>query len=422
MDNTMIHSIQSYSIPYKQEKDLDSIVQAIGDAKIVLLGEASHGTSEFYTVRAELSKRLIEEKGFTIITVEGDWPASQAVNSYIKGYDHQTSSKEVLESYKRWPTWMWANEEIVEFITWLKQFNEGMSSSSEQVGFYGLDVYSLWESMEEVLHYLKETNSPELELAQKAFSCFEPFGEDSQQYAISAGLLSDDCTKEVVNLLTSIRKKKHEYEHFEEELSLNLEMNALVLKNAEHYYKTMVVDDHGSWNIRDEHMVEVLQSVMNYYGEKAKVIVWEHNTHVGDARATDMAEEGMVNVGQLVREQHNEEDVYIVGFGTNRGRVIASSGWGQNIEEMVVPKAVKGSWEHLLHQAGPYNQILLFDDENRALFNNTIGHRAIGVVYNPRYEQYGNYVPTKVSERYDAFIYIEETTALKPLQLREVLL
>ncbi|MGD6801183.1 erythromycin esterase family protein [Rossellomorea aquimaris] len=418
MNETVIQSIREHSKAYKSEQDLDKVIQEIGDSRIVLLGEASHGTSEYYKIRTELSKRLIEEKGFNIIAVEGDWPASQNVNKYIKGNDKTANPWDVLQSFKRWPTWMWANEEVVELISWLKEHN-AKTASKQKAGFYGIDVYSLWESMEEVIRYLEKTNSPDLEKAKKAFSCFEPFNKEPQEYAVSAGYLGEDCTEEIVGLLSTIRANKKDFAGSHEQ-ELNLEVNAMVAANAEHYYRAMVTNDEQSWNIRDEHMVEALNAVMKFYGEEAKVIVWEHNTHVGDARATDMMEAGMTNVGQIVREQNPKEDVYIVGFGTHRGTVIASEEWGVNFEKMEVPPARRGSWEDAMHQAGNYNQLLFFNDDNRKLFHSPLGHRAIGVVYRPQYEQYGNYVPSIMSERYDAFIYIDETNALEPLELSDV--
>jgi erythromycin esterase-like protein len=414
----MIESIKKYSKPFESEKDIDQLIAAIGDSRIVLLGESSHGTSEFYKLRAEISKKLIEEKGFHFIAVEGDWPASDRVNQYVKGIAHKDEqAAAVLEGFKRWPTWMWANEEIIELISWVRDFNS-KNTRDEKVGFYGLDVYSLWESMEEIINYLKKTNSPVLKEAVEAFACFEPFQREVEKYAISAGFFSEDCIEEVTELLTKIRMEKHKNEHYPER-QLNLEINALVAANAENYYRTMVTDDNESWNVRDRHMVEALNAVMDYYGHDAKVIVWEHNTHVGDARATDMADQGMTNVGQIVREQYGADDVFICGFGTHRGTVIASDEWGVDYEVMTVPEAEKGSWEDMMHEAGTHDQLLVFTRENQSLFEERVGHRAIGVVYNPAYEHLGNYVPSVMSRRYNAFIHVDQTTALKPLTLKK---
>lgn len=218
-----------------------------------------------------------------------------------------------------------------------------------------------------------------------------------------------------------LRLNKHEFANNEED-SLNIEINALITANAENYYRTMVTDDNGSWNIRDKHMVQVIEKISQFYGEQAKGIIWEHNTHVGDARATDMADEGIINVGQIMREQFGEAALFIVGFGTNFGTVIAADQWGVNYERMDVPKAKSRSWEDLMGKAGPHDKLLLFNQKNRELFSETIGHRAIGVVYNPKYEHLGNYVPSSMSNRYDAFIYIHQTNALTPLEVEAVYL
>lgn len=415
----MLRSIKKYAKTFATVADLDPLIEEIGDAKYVLLGEASHGTSEFYSLRAELSKRLIKEKGFSIIAVEGDWPSCQSINQYIKGFkDRDTDVREIFESFNRWPTWMWSNQEIAELIIWLKDFNQ-QNNSKKKVGFYGLDVYSLFESMDEIIRYLEKTNSKSLAAAKKAFSCFEPFNRNHESYAVSAGYLSENCIEEALELLESIRKNKWKFDD-EYESSLNMEVNALVTANAEKYYRAMVTSDSESWNVRDKHMVEALNAVMRFYGDDAKVIVWEHNTHVGDARATDMKDEGMVNVGQLIREENSHDAVYIVGFGTYSGTVIASTEWGREFQTMKVPPAQYGSWEYLLHKTSHENKYLLFNETNRQEFTTTIGHRAIGVVYRPEYEHYGNYVPSTMSQRYDSFIFFDQTTALRPIVLEPI--
>jgi erythromycin esterase-like protein len=414
--NPLKEAIKKHAISFETTEDLDPIIEAIGDAKIVLLGEASHGTSEFYTVRAELSKRLIEEKGFTLIAVEGDWPSTQQVNRYIKGYtEEEKDVHSVLKSFNRWPTWMWSNEEIAEFVSWLKVHNE-QKEASQKVGFYGIDVYSLWESINEVITYLSKTkpDSMELELAKKAFSCFEPYNRHPESYAMSSVNLSQACVDEVSKLLTSIRSHEENYKD-PQELDLNLKINATVVQNAEEYYRAMVQSDDLSWNVRDEHMVETINEILDYHGNDAKIIIWEHNTHIGDASATDMEAAGMINVGQILRQQNRKENVYTVGFGTNSGTVIAADEWGIAYKQIDVPPAMKDSWEAALHNTGAFNKLLIFNEENRHLFNDWIGHRAIGVVYNPEYEAYGNYVPSKIGSRYDAFIYIDQTKSLSPL-------
>lgn len=413
-------AIKKYALSYESTDDLTPLLQAIGDAKIVLLGEASHGTSEFYTVRAELSKRLIEEKGFSLIAVEGDWPSTQHVNRFIKGYNNeQMDVLDVLKAFERWPTWMWANKEIAEFVTWLKLHNSQIEVN-KKVGFYGIDVYSLWESLDEVITYLSKTNpnGTDLAFAKKAFSCFEPFNRHPETYAISSINISEACVDEVSKLLASIRSHGDNYKD-EKETDLNLKINAMVARNAEEYYRAMVRSDELSWNVRDEHMVEAINEIMDYHGKESKMIIWEHNTHIGDASATDMEASGMMNVGQIIRLQNRKENVYTVGFGTNRGTVIAANEWGVPYKKIDVPPARKDSWEDALHNAGAFDKFIIFDEENRPIFNDWIGHRAIGVVYNPDFEAYGNYVPSKIGSRYDAFIYLDQTKALSPLNIQE---
>ncbi|RBP96361.1 erythromycin esterase [Cytobacillus firmus] len=411
----LISNIQNEAFSFSDSSGLDRIIQAAGKAKFVLLGEASHGTSEFYTVRAEISKRLIEQKGFNCIAVEGDWPSCFTINRYVKGYV-PLDPLETLKNFNRWPTWMWANEEIKDLITWLYNHNQLIDEHSRKAGFYGIDIYSLWESMDGIINLLETKEAAELEAAKKAFACFEPFHRTPENYAVSAALYGEGCEKEVADLLLKIKNKWEHTRNCEEE-SLNLMLNSLVAVNAENYYRAMVKGGPDDWNIRDHHMVSAIEAVSKYYGENAKVIVWEHNTHIGDARATDMKEEGLVNVGQILREKYGEDQIFALGFGTHSGTVIASEQWGDEMQVMEVPPAQAGSWEDALQKAGPGDKILLFTDDNRELFNESIGQRAIGVVYNPEYEQYGNYVPTKVSLRYDGFIYIEKTRALKPINI-----
>ena len=413
MKDKLIHSISEHSLPLN-DTSLNKMVEAVGDAKIVMLGEASHGTSEFYTVRAELSKMLIEQKGFQLIAVEGDWPSAQAVNRYVKGYSEEsTTAKEVLKkAFHRWPTWMWANEEVAAFTEWLKEVN---TKRQQKVGFYGIDMYSLFESLDEVLNFLSDhpEHKVDLEHAKKAFSCFEPYNRSHEHYAISSVQFSDACIREVTGLLSSLRNHKDKYSSQQEE-DLNVVMNALVAKNAESYYREMMSDE-KSWNTRDYHMVEAIHELRKYYGEETKIIVWEHNTHIGDASETSMKDEQLINVGQVIREQYGKENTYAIGFGTYEGTVIAADRWGDPFEIIPVPPANIDKWEGKLHAASPEDKVLLFTEENRQLFNEWIGHRAIGVVYDPAYEAYGNYVPSRVGSRYDAFIFIDKTSALRPL-------
>jgi erythromycin esterase-like protein len=415
VDDQLVEAVQAMSFTLHGWEDLDPLIDRVGGARIVLLGEASHGTAEYYDWRRLISQRLIREKDFSFIAVEGDWPDCYRINRYVKGYaDAGGTAREVLAAFECWPTWMWANEEIVRFVEWLCEYNRDLAQQ-RQVGFYGLDVYSLWESMDAVAAYLEDADSAAAAAARRAFACFEPFGHDVEQYVRSMLWVPKSCEDDVVRMLGELRRQTPRYEHDGREAFFNAEQNAIVVKNAETYYRTMIGGDAASWNIRDRHMVETLNRLLEHHGRTAKAILWEHNTHIGDARYTDMAAAGMVNVGQLVREQHEAEGVVLVGFSSHRGSVIAGDQWGAPMHVRPVPPGRSGSWEDVLHQAGG-DQLLLFDAPSAPPeLMEVRGHRAIGVVYRPQDEAHGNYVPTVLPRRYDALAFIDETRVLHAL-------
>lgn len=419
-DKDVVNAIRSHAHLLESKKDLEPLFERIGDARIVMLGEASHGTHDYYTWRAHISKRLIEEKGFNFIAVEGDWPDCYRLNRFVKGYtaDHQ-SAFTVLHEFNRWPTWMWANWEVVALGNWLQNHNKGLSANL-RVGFYGLDVYSLWESMESIMQYLKMTDPEALKVAEEAFACFEPYRKDEgRSYAHATRFVPDLCTDEVVGLLKEIRHKLPQY-NTDYENVFSAEQNALITVNAEKYFRAMLQGGGHSWNVRDMHMAETLDRLLKFHGGNSKAIVWEHNTHIGDARATDMVDDGMYNIGELARLHHHDKGVILIGFGSYKGSVTAGRSWGATMQTMKMPEAREGSWEYMLHKAGGKNKLLIMEDfmQTDEVMENHIGHRAIGVVYDPEYEKYGNYVPTILPLRYDAFIYLEETTALHPLHIK----
>jgi erythromycin esterase len=398
-------------------KDLDHLINNIGDRSVVMLGEASHGTHEYYTWRTAITKRLIQEKHFNFIGVEGDWPDCYKIKRYIKGYnDAGENIREVLQTFDRWPTWMWANWEIAALAEWLREYNKHLPME-QRIGFYGLDVYSLWDSMREMVTYLEKEDPQAAESVKKAIRCFEPFEDNEHQYA-QASLTEHNCRDTVVKMLQEIRLRTQHLDG-DREAGFNTEQNALIAVNAEKYYRSMMSFDNESWNVRDRHMMETLDRLRSFHGAGSKAIVWEHNTHIGDARATDMKRAGMINIGQLAREQYGEDNVYLVGFGSYAGTVIAGEEWGAMMQEMEVPPAREGSIEYELHKKYAGDQYFLFSEGDlKNYFTQPIKHRAIGVVYNPERDKYGNYVPSVMSQRYDAFIYIDETTALHPLHLK----
>lgn len=309
---------------------------------------------------------------------------------------------------------MWANEEVLELVGWMREHNE-RRPDDEKAGFYGLDVYSLWDSLHEVMGFLRKTDGAAFDAARRALKCFEPFGEDAQDYARATVMVPHACQDEVVKLLGKVRAAARRADEDGRDGHFVAEQNAWIVRNAEAYYRAMVRRDSGSWNIRDRHMADTLVRLLAHHGPGARAVVWEHNTHIGDARYTDMADEGMVNLGQLARDRYGETDAVLVGFGSHRGRVIAGQGWGEPWEEMRVPPARENSGEDALHRAGDEDRLLIFPQPEMGELAAWRGHRAIGVVYRPQFEQYGNYVPTVLPRRYDAFLLIDQTEAVRPL-------
>ena len=407
--------IRDLARPLRGLSDLDPLVERLGPMRFACLGEASHGTHDFYRWRAELSRRLIEEQGFTWIGVEGDWPDCWRINRWVRGMTGpDLSARQVLAGFERWPTWMWANSDVADFLDWLRAWN--LARPREQrVGFYGLDLYSLWDSLRELIAWLDEHAPAAVEQALRAWQCFVPYREDPHQYAWATRLVPESCEDEVVAALAAVRRRTVVPGLPDDEGAFDAWQNAEVAANAERYYRTMVRGDRTSWNIRDHHMTSTAARIAHHLGPGAKGLLWEHNTHIGDARATDMARAGMVNVGQLLRERHARDGVALVGFAAHRGTVLAASGWGEPEIVFDVPEAIPGSHEDLLHRTLGQQACLIFpEDRSGDWLTVPRGHRAIGVVYEPRIET-GNYVSTVIGRRYDALIWLEHTSALRPL-------
>jgi erythromycin esterase-like protein len=415
--------VRDLALPLRDPADLDPVLERVGDAHVVAIGEASHGTSEYYAWRAALTRRLVTERGFGFVAVEGDWPDCHRVNRSVKlrpGAD--VDPRDALDAFSRWPTWMWANDDVVDFCRWLRDVNAELPED-ERVGFYGLDVYSLWDSMHELVGWLRENEPEHVETALRALRCFEPFGEDGAEYAFASRFAPPSCEQAVVDLLRAMCEEHgRRNAATDAEGRFSAEQNAAVVVDAERYYRAMVQGSAQSWNVRDVHMVDTLDRLLTHHATgpyPPKAVVWEHNTHIGDARATDMADAGMTNVGQLLRERHGVDDVVLVGFGGYRGGVIAGSEWGAQMQRMPVPEARPGSLEALLHEEVGRDGLLVWtrDGSRPAELERRLDHRAIGVVYRPERERWGNYVPTVLGERYDAFLYLEDTSPLQPLHL-----
>jgi erythromycin esterase len=401
--------------------DLDLLLDRVGDARVVMLGEASHGTHEFYQWRATITSRLIAEHGFSFVAVEGDWPDCDRIDRSVRGSaDAPADPREALALFERWPTWMWANEEVVDFGRWLRSYNVTVGESVDEparVGFHGLDVYSLWESLREIVLYLREHDPEQVPAAMAAYRCFEPYAEDPQDYALATRFIPASCENEVLDLLVGLRQRAMA----DGPGWFGAWQNAEVVAGAERYYRAMVRGGRESWNVRDRHMDQTLARLLDHYGPTAKAVVWAHNTHVGDARATDMADSGEVNIGQLARERYGTDQVVLIGFGSYGGTVVAGGSWGAPMELMAVPPGRRGSLEDVLHAEAPGQAMFVFPSDRRIdLLTDELDHRAIGVVYHPEFDARGNYVPTILGDRYDAFLWFDQSHGVQPLRTRLV--
>ena len=406
--------------------DSDPLLELVGGSRFALLGEASHGTHEFYAERAEVTKRLIAERGFTAVAVEADWPDAYRVNRYVRGESEDADAREALGGFRRFPTWMWRNTVVAEFVEWLRAYNDVLPGGAQKVGFYGLDLYSLYTSIEAVLSYLERVDPEAARRARHRYSCFEHFGEDTTAYAYAAAYgAAESCEPGVVEQLVELRRRASELANRDGRVArdefFHAEQNARLVKNAEEYYRSMFRGRVESWNMRDRHMAETLDALVAHLvaeGREAKVAVWEHNSHLGDARATEMGEAGEWNVGQLVRERYRR-DAVLVGFTTHRGTVTASTDWDEPGRRKRVRPALEGSYEALFHEAGPARFMLNLREEGRAreLLRRSRLERAIGVIYRPETERLSHYFHARLAEQFDAVLHFDETRAVEPLEI-----
>lgn len=415
--NEYLQEIIKVAKPLVDKEGIGPLVDSLKNKKIVMIGEASHGTKEFYEWRQHITQDLIMNHGFNFVAVEGDWPPCQRVNKFVSGQEGGSSHK-VLSSFNRWPTWMWSNQEIHWFVDWLKAWNKPIR---KPVGFHGLDVYSFYESVDQVLLMLKKID-PKLALeAEEKYSCLQSYRPNEIAYAKSLLKAPEGCKNEIISVLNATLKARMSADSIKEDW-LDVRQNALIAKNAENYYRAMVFGEEDSWNVRDNHMMSTLEMLLEYYGVTSKAVVWEHNTHIGDYRATDMVTDGQVNIGGLAREIYGPENVGLVGFGTYSGTVTASYAWDGPTTTYDVPEARPGSVEHACHSVianvASTDFYLLFDPlDHGSPLTQVKGHRAIGVVYDPEIEHRGNYVPTSLANRYDAFIFLDHTNAITPLNV-----
>ena len=397
--------------------NLDNLMERIGDSRVVLLGEASHGTAEFYEMRARITKELIEKKGFTIVAAEADWPDAAHINHYI----HGTEPDPLLESkpFSRFPTWMWANHSVLDFTHWLKKHNDKVGTSHKQVGFYGLDLYSLFSSIDAVLSYLDKIDPETAEVARTRYGCLMPWSDDLGMYSrVTITKQYRECEDDVIDTLQDLLKKRMEYSLKDGEQFFNAEQNARLVKNAERYYRTMYYAENNSWNQRDQHMFETLQSVLKHRGPDSKAVIWEHNSHIGDARATQMSARGELNIGQLARQEFGD-GAYLIGFGTDHGTVAAASEWGGPMEVKQVQPSHIDSYERVCHEVQTDNFLLPLRKPIQQITRTKLLaerlERAIGVIYRPETELQSHYFYACLPNQFDEYIWFDETRAVDPL-------
>jgi erythromycin esterase-like protein len=403
--------------------DYDALLELIGEARVVLLGEASHGTHEFYRERARITRRLIKEKGFVAVAVEADWPDAYRVNRWVRDASEDHTALEALGGFERFPRWMWRNREVLEFVEWLRRHND-FQRPDGRVGFYGLDLYSLFSSIEAVIGFLDKVDPAAAQRARYRYSCFEDFGEDTQAYGYAAEFgLTRSCEDQAVQQLVDLQRQAAELSRRDGRIPRDeffyAEQNARLVKNSEEYYRTMFRGRVSSWNLRDRHMAETLEALIAHFdqqGGRSKVVVWEHNSHIGDARATAMGDSGEWNVGQLSRERFGDEAV-LVGFSTYRGTVTASSDWDAPAERKRVRPGMPGSWEALFHGVGVSDFLLPMrgDAHLTDALNEVRLERAIGVIYRPQTERLSHYFEARLPRQFDALIHYDETQAVEPL-------
>jgi erythromycin esterase-like protein len=404
-------------------EDYDPLLDLIGDARFVLLGEASHGTHEFYRERAQITKRLIRERGFTAVAVEADWPDAYRVNRYVRGRSDDDEAVDALAGFRRFPAWMWRNADVLDLVGWLRAHNDSAGPGMSKVGFYGLDLYSLHASMAAVIAYLDKVDPEAAERARRRYACFDHYGEDTQAYGFATSFgLGQSCENEVITQLVDLRRGAAEYAlrdgRIAEDDYFYAEQNARLVRDAEQYYRTMYRGEVSSWNLRDRHMAETLDALIAFLGRSgpaAKVVVWAHNSHLGDARATQMGVRGEWNVGQLVRERHGRDTV-LVGFTTYDGTVTAASNWDAPAERKSVRPALPGSYEALFHSVGPERFLLTLGDERASALHQPRLERAIGVIYRPETERASHYFHARLPVQFDAVLHFDRTRAVEPLE------
>jgi erythromycin esterase-like protein/predicted phosphoribosyltransferase len=410
----------------RAQQHQDAVVELIGDVHFVLLGEASHGTHEFYAERASITQRLIEEKGFSAVAVEADWPDAYRVNRFVRGGSSDETAEEALRGFERFPSWMWRNAVVMDFVGWLREHNDRSEHERDKAGFYGLDLYGLFRSIEEIISYLDSVDPAAAERARQRYSCFDHRGADPQSSGLAAAFgAGESCEREVLDQLVDLQEHAHEYARRDgllaEDEFFHAEQSARAVRAAEEYYRAMFGGRTSSWNLRDSHMADTLDALVDKVsgqrGERARIVVWAHNSHIGDARATERTSIGEITLGQVVRERH-PADCLLAGFTTYSGTVTAADDWGGPAERRNVRPALPGSVEALFHEVGMESFAVPFRTPSRSaeVLRGARLERAIGVIYRPNTERQSHYFRARLADQYDVVIHIDDTRAVEPLE------
>lgn len=433
-DHATLAALRQQVLPLRTDDDLDAVLDHIGDATLVLMGEATHGTREFYQLRADLSKRLIVERGFDAIAVEADWPDALQASRFVQSCGGDRTADQALSGFQRFPQWMWRNEEVIDLLYWLRLHNQHVQDAARRIGFYGIDLYSLHKSMQAVVHYLDKADPESAARARERYSCFDHVAMDPQRYGYLTSFgLRPDCEAEAVRQLAELTEQAQQHMHRPGEAAPDelfyAQQNARVAQNAESYYRAMFGSRNDSWNIRDTHMADTLDALRAHISQRkgapAKVLVWAHNSHLGDARATEMGKGGQISLGQLMRERHGAEQTYLLGFSTYDGTVTAASDWETPAQLKRVRPALPDSVEALMHgvsvEAPEELGCFLLPMRDRPAVQQALPasllERAIGVVYRPETERVSHYFDVELAKQFDALIHVDSSSAVKPLEL-----
>ncbi len=421
-EKALVQSLADAAEPFSsiEAADLVPLMQRIGSARIVLLGEATHGTSEFYRMRERITRDLIVNRGFRFIAIEADWPDAARVDHYVRHFQYPPSE---WTAFARFPTWMWRNTEVRDFVSWLRKYN-GTAEAGERVAFHGLDLYSLYDSIRSVLNYLDEVDPVSAKVARERYGCLTPWQRDPATYGHAALTGSyPTCESDVVRTLADLLAKRRAYAEHDGERFLDAEQNARLVANAERYYRIMYYGSRASWNLRDTHMFETLQNLLAFHGSDSKAVVWAHNSHVGNAGATEMAARGEYNIGQLCRKEYGDQ-AYLIGFGTHSGTVAAASEWDGPMEVKKVRPSLANSYEALCHATGLARFMLGLRGRGDLRGPNGLGRerleRAIGVIYRPESELASHYFQANLPQQFDEYVWFDDTHAVTPLDTAEI--